>query len=165
MVGALARLNLGKDFLHPNTKKDAADALSLFPSRNIYHNNLAQAIEILHAVDSSLAILQTLVISPENPISVTRKAGVGIAIVEAPRGILYYRLTLDEQGKAAGVSIIVPTGQNQVSIERSIYDFVTGNVWQEKEVLIPKIETIVRAYDPCMSCASHFLKVKWKRLS
>ncbi len=163
MVGALARVNLGKDTLNPKVKEDAKDALSIFPSKNIYHNNLAQAIEILHAIDSSIDILQKIKIVPEKLEPIVRKAGVGYALIEAPRGMLFYKLTLDDTGKAQDVQIMVPTGQNQIGIEKSIYDFLKPNLDKKKDYLIQEIEQIVRSYDPCMSCASHFLKVKWKQ--
>lgn len=165
MVGALARINLGKNNLHPKTQTDARTALSFFPSKNIYHNNLAQAIEILHALDSSLEILNNLKIVDEAPLKIQRKSGIGIGLIEAPRGTLYYRLALDDTGCAQTVQIVVPTGQNQIGIEKSIYEFLSPNVDKDKKYLISEIEKIVRAYDPCMSCASHFLKVSWKKVS
>lgn len=162
MVGALSRLNNGKDALHPRTKSDAQDAVSCFPSVNIYHNNLAQAIEILHAVDSSLDMLKTLTITPEISQPIVRKKSTGIGIIEAPRGTLFYTLDIDELGKITTVRIVVPTGQNQIGIEESIREYLTVNLHKDKQTLIGEIEQIVRAYDPCMSCASHFLKVSWK---
>ena len=117
MTGALARLNIAKDKLNPRTKEDAKDALAKFPSKNIYHNNLAQVIEILHAIDASIDILKTLTITPERPPMLQRKAGTGIGIIEAPRGMLFYKIELNEKGSMANVEIIVPTGQNQIGIE------------------------------------------------
>jgi sulfhydrogenase subunit alpha len=164
MVGALARMNLGKENLHENTKKDAASALSLFPSWDIFHNNLAQAIEILHAIDSSLTILRNLTIVPEKPIPPVRKKGKGIGIIEAPRGALYYELTIDDLGKITDGRIVVPTGQNQICIEESIKRYLETIDIEKlaKEEIELEIERIVRAFDPCMSCASHFLRVNWK---
>lgn len=162
MVGALSRLNIAKETLHERTRRDAPDALNLFPSKNIYHNNLAQAIEILHAIDSSIDIIENLTIKQENPQPIVRKKSTGIGIIEAPRGILYYKLAIDDSGKITTVQIVVPTGQNQIGIEESIRDYLAANLSKDKETLIREIEQIVRAYDPCMSCASHFLKVSWK---
>lgn len=162
MTGALARLNLGKESLHSHTKKDAENALQLFPSQNIHHNNLAQAIEILHCIDQSVDILTSLTIQPEKPVQIVRKAGTGKAVIEAPRGALYYSLDIDEKGIVTHGDIIVPTGQNQIGIEQSIKDFLEQNIEKEKAYLESEIEKIVRAYDPCMSCASHFLKVNWE---
>lgn len=161
MTGALARLNLAKDRLHTRTKEDAKGALELFPSKNIFHNNLAQAIEILHSIDSSIDILSHLKVNDEKLIPVKRCAGVGAGVVEAPRGTLYYKLTVDQDGKVEDCDIVVPTSQNQVGIEHSIYEYIRANMDKDKEVLTDEIEKIVRSYDPCMSCASHFLKVKW----
>jgi coenzyme F420-reducing hydrogenase alpha subunit len=161
MIGALSRLNLAKDRLNIRTKEDTNKALRLFPSKNIFHNNLAQAIEILHAVDSSVDILSNLSIKDEKPIPIIRKAGVGIGVIEAPRGTLYYKLAIDKDGKVINGDIVVPTGQNQVGIERSIYEYIKANLNKNKEELTNEIEQIIRAYDPCMSCASHFLKVNW----
>ena len=163
MVGALARINIAKDKLHKDTKRDAKKYLGLFPSRNVFHNNLAQAIEILHAIDSSIEIINNLKIVEENPIVPQRQAGIGIGIIEAPRGTLYYRLEVGESGKIKTGQIVVPTGINQICIEASIKDFLEKNVSRlnSKEEVEHEIERIVRAFDPCMSCASHFLKVKW----
>jgi len=160
MVGALARLNLSRQFLHPKTKIDAADALSVFPSKNIFHNNLAQAIEILHAIDESVDILNGLTILPEKPVTHPVKAGVGVGVIEAPRGTLYHRYEVDEKGIVQKARIIVPTGQNQIAIEQSLLHFVESHSDMEKEQLSFEFEKIIRAFDPCMSCASHFLKVK-----
>lgn len=163
MVGALARLNLAKENLHPNTKRDIGDTLDKFPSKNIFHNNLAQAIEILHAIDSSLDILQNIEIKDEKPVNFQKKVGVGIGLIEAPRGALYYRLEVGDNGKIKDGQIVVPTGQNQICIEESIRTYLENNIGRldNKEFIELEIEKIVRAFDPCMSCASHFLKVKW----
>lgn len=161
MTGALARLNIGKDRINKRTQHDAQEALRCFPSKNIHHNNLAQAIEILHCIDQSIDILNSLKIQSEKPVEVVRKAGTGIAVIEAPRGALYYSLDIDEKGVVTHGDIIVPTGQNQIGIEQSIKDYLEQNLDKEKAFLELEIEKIVRAYDPCMSCASHFLTVNW----
>lgn len=162
MVGALARMNVGKNFVHPDTRKQLGTIMDLFPSKNVYHNNLAQAIEILHAIDSSLEILKKLKIMKETPVSVKRREGTGVGVVEAPRGTLYYKLEIDSGGKIVKGDIVVPTGQNQVGIEKSIYEYISANISKDKNNLVTEIEKIIRIYDPCMSCASHFLKVKWQ---
>lgn len=161
MVGALARINLAKDKLHPKTKADLKSVLELFPSKNIFDNNLAQAIEIVHCLDDSLEILESLAIKPETPVPFTPKAAVGTAAIEAPRGTLFYRLEITADGKIKKGKIVVPTGQNQISIENSLRNFVEKNLQLEQSQLALEMEKIIRAYDPCMSCASHFLKVKW----
>lgn len=165
MVGALARLNINKDKLNPKTKQDAAQALALFPSKNIFHNNLAQAIEILNAIDDSLEILAGFQVHEEKAVDIKPKIRetVGVGVIEAPRGTLYYKLQIDGNGKIVKGDIIVPTGQNQIAIEKSLLHFVEKNLDMEREKLSFELEKIIRAYDPCMSCASHFLKLKIER--
>ncbi|MBI4226422.1 nickel-dependent hydrogenase large subunit [Candidatus Roizmanbacteria bacterium] len=165
MVGALARLNLSKQSLHPKTKIDINNYLSLFPSSNIYHNNLAQAIEILHVIDTSLDIIDRLnEIAEEKPPKITPKESVGVGIIEAPRGTLYHKYKIDSQGLVKKAEIIVPTGQNQVLMEKGIYEQTERLLLEDadKEKITLEAEKLIRAFDPCMSCASHFLQVNWR---
>src|SRR5215204_3311391 len=83
LVGALARLNLNRDLLHPRTEADIASYLSAFPSNNIYHNNLAQAMEILQCVDDAIDILKTIRIVDEKPVRKPPRAGTGVGLIEA----------------------------------------------------------------------------------
>lgn len=164
-VGALARLNLSKGTLHPNTRRDAAAALAHFPSHDAFDNNLAQAIEILHSVDESIDILETTTFVPEPPAQYVARDAVGIGIIEAPRGTLYHKMTISKEGVVKEGEVIVPTGQNQIMIERDIRLYVQSNLDKPKNFLERGIEELIRAYDPCMSCASHFLEVRWKENS
>jgi len=161
MVGALARINLSKDLLHPNTKRDAGQALEKFPSKNVFHNNLAQAIEVLHCIDESLELLENRKeFPPEAPLAAAQSDGIGVGVIEAPRGLLYHRLEIKDR-KVVSAEIAVPTGQNQISMEKNLVGVVEGNLDKEKEQISFEIEKFVRAYDPCISCATHFLKIKW----
>jgi sulfhydrogenase subunit alpha len=161
MVGALARLNLNKDSLHTKTKNDAGEALRKFPSKNIFHNNLAQAIEMLHAIDRSIDLINTYQAAPQVNQPVTLKDTIGYGIIEAPRGTLYHKVHIGTDGKALESKVIVPTAQNQVGIEKAIKDYVGVHVDLPKEELQYEIQKLIRAYDPCMSCATHFLKINW----
>ncbi len=164
MVGALARINLAKEKLHPNTKESAKEALKLFPSTNIFHNNLAQAIEILHGVDESIDIISNNNFVQEPVIKVEMKASVGIGVIEAPRGTLYHKVEIDKTGIVTDGEVIVPTGQNQLNIERDVGVLVEDLLNKMPKDKIPmEIEKLIRAYDPCMSCGAHFLKVNWSR--
>lgn len=164
MVGALARLNISKDNLHAKTKETAGKYLALFPSKNLFHNNLAQAIEILHAIDATIEIVDALnQIVPEPLPKVTPRETKGVGVIEAPRGTLYYELDFDQKGYVTKGEIIVPTGQNQIVMEKAIYELVESLLLLKtsKEEIINQVERLIRAFDPCMSCAAHFLKVKW----
>jgi len=160
-VGSLARINLNQNALHQRTKQDAKAALKIFPSDNIHHNNLAQAIEILHSVDDAIDILTNFTFQPEKPVKLTMRAATGVGVVEAPRGTLYHKLEVDAKGVVIKGEVIVPTGQNQLAIELDIAEYIQQNLDKDKAQLTHECEKIIRAYDPCMSCASHFLKIKW----
>ncbi|MEK7154469.1 MAG: nickel-dependent hydrogenase large subunit, partial [Patescibacteria group bacterium] len=163
MVGALARVNLAKELLHPDTKESAKTALAIFPSTNIYHNNLAQAIEILHSIDDAIEILSSHEFVPEPIITKPPQEAVGIGVIEAPRGTLYHKVELGSDGIVKRGEVIVPTGQNQVNMEEDIARLVEESLpTKSKEEIQFEIEKLIRAYDPCISCASHFLKIKWQ---
>jgi coenzyme F420-reducing hydrogenase alpha subunit len=168
MVGALARINLAKDKLHPKTRESLGDVLKLFPSTDVYFNNLAQAIEILHSVDESIDLLTQTEFKPEPPVKSTLPPGqelTGVGVIEAPRGTLYHKVVIGADGKIKEGEVIVPTGQNQINIERDVATLVERLLPDPaltKEKIEMEIEKLIRAYDPCMSCAAHFLKVEWE---
>jgi sulfhydrogenase subunit alpha len=159
LVGALARINLNRDLLHPRTKADAAFALSAFPSNNVYHNNLAQAIEVLHCVDDAIDVSRTMELADEQPMRAQTQAGTGVGLLEAPRGLLYHMAKINEDGIVEDYDVIVPTAQNQINIENDLRDYFDENLDKDEETLLADAESIVRAYDPCMSCATNFLKM------
>lgn len=163
LVGALARLNFNKDVLNQRTKADAEQYLGVFPSNNLYHNNLAQAIEILQCVDDAIDILKTTEIVPEKPVTKTAQAGIGIGVVEAPRGTLYHMVKVNDKGIVEDYDVIVPTAQNQITIENDLKKYFNENIDEDEAFLHQAAEKIVRAYDPCISCATNFLKIDWIR--
>ncbi len=160
MVGALARLNLNKEALQTNTKKDMQKYLDIFPSDNIYHNNLAQAIEILHSIDHSIEILESTEFKKEEIIKPRLNQGEGVGVIEAPRGTLYYWLGIDN-GKVRYLNLIIPTAQNLINMREDIKQMVLQLVDKGEKIIRKEAEKIIRAYDPCMACASHFLKINW----
>ncbi|MFA6105657.1 MAG: nickel-dependent hydrogenase large subunit [Patescibacteria group bacterium] len=161
MVGALGRLNMASDRLHPNTRKDAGSAIKQFPSTDIFKNNLAQAIEILHAIDDSIEILTKREFKLEQIPEIKYRDAVGIGVIEAPRGLLYHKVTVGADGLIKEGEVVVPTGQNQTNIEEDITTLVNEMLpdHPSMEKITFEIEKLIRAYDPCMSCGSHFLKV------
>ena len=87
----------------------------------------------------------------------------GVGVIEAPRGTLYHKVVIDKDGIVENGEVIVPTGQNQVNIERDVGTLVEELLPDApKEKINFEIEKLIRAYDPCMSCGAHFLKVKWQ---
>lgn len=171
-VGALSRLNLNKHALHPRAREDAKQYLERFPSDNVYDNNVAQAIEILHCIDEALELLSTESFHAETPIKIIPRAGEGVGVIEAPRGTLYHRVKFNDKAVVTEGTIVVPTGQNQMAIEWDIRQLIEASLLERassrdienaslRKSLEREIEQLIRAYDPCMSCASHFLKVNW----
>lgn len=166
MVGALARLNLNKDVLHADTKRDMQKYLDVFPSDNIYHNNLAQAVEIMHSIDHSIELLENNDFKKEAPVKAVKQDGEGVGVIEAPRGTLYYWVGING-GKIRYANLVIPTAQNLINMKQDVKKIV-GEICnydmpvKEFEGRIKKeVEKIIRAYDPCMSCAAHFLKINW----
>lgn len=164
LVGALARINLNMKNLNRRTQESASNFLKVFPSNNIYHNCLAQAIEVLHCIDLSIDTLKDLKIKEEKVIQAKPKAGIGVGVIEAPRGTLYHKVELDREGIVADSNVIVPTSQNQINIENDLKKMFEENLNKMSEdELKHEAEKIIRAYDPCMSCATNFLDLKWMR--
>jgi len=166
MVGSLARLNLNKNNLHESTKRDAAKYIAKFPSENVYDNNLAQAIEILHSVDHSIELLKNNKFVKEEPAKPEKLSGKNAGAIEAPRGTLYYALEIEE-GKVKELKLVIPTAQNLVNMKKDVEEIVRGfcatgidKAELEKKIIF-EVSKLIRAYDPCMSCASHFLRVRW----
>jgi len=163
MVGALARMNINCTRLHRDTRKTLTED-NLFPSFNIYHNNLAQAIEIVHCIDSSIELLERSDFKQEPVQKIEPRESEGVGVIEAPRGTLFYHANLDKTGNLSYANLVIPTAQNQVLMEKAIGSMVQKRITEDKtkEQIQREVETLIRAFDPCMSCATHFLKVKWK---
>ncbi|NYZ74036.1 nickel-dependent hydrogenase large subunit [Candidatus Micrarchaeota archaeon] len=164
VVGALSRMNINKDTLHKDTLRDMSGYLKTFPSTNVFHNNLAQAIEIVHCIDSSIELLERMEFKEEPKKQIKPRKSQGIGVLEAPRGTLYYNLSIDADGKIENADLVIPTSQNQIKMDKDIGALVQDMLDREmpKEGIPLEIEKLIRAYDPCMSCATHFLKVRWR---
>lgn len=162
-VGPLARYNLNFDKLPPSVQKAAKEA-GLGPvCRNPFKSIVVRAVETLYACEEALRIISEYEM-PEKPyVEVRPRAGVGCGCTEAPRGILYHRYRIDDQGIILDAKIVPPTSQNQKTIESDLWHFVPKNINLSKEQLTWKCEQAIRNYDPCISCATHFLKVEIER--
>jgi coenzyme F420-reducing hydrogenase alpha subunit len=158
-VGPLARWNLNADRA-PATVREAAAATGIsFPNRNPFISIVARALEVLLAVEEALRLIAAYE-PPEQPaVPVPPRAGSGQAITEAPRGILYHRYATDAAGLVREASIIPPTSQNQRQMENDLKRIAPQLVQLPDEEAALRAEHIVRNYDPCISCATHFLKL------
>jgi sulfhydrogenase subunit alpha len=172
MVGALARYNLNHKKLHPKAQK-TADLLKLKPgTTNPFLNTVAQAVECVHSLEDSIAILEELKekgTDQEEAITVGLNekgtipvhAGKGVGAVEVPRGILFHEYEIDEKGKIVNANCIIPTGQNLNNIEHDMKKLVPEILGKSDEEITLAMEMLVRAYDPCISCSAHFLNVRF----
>ncbi len=164
MVGALARIVLNGRKLSGQAKK-AAEKLDLdLLSGNPLHNNAAQAVELLYSVERSIEIIDELLaagIKQEKPSPVTPRAGTGTGAVEAPRGTLYHSYSFDKAGRLTEADVITPTAQNLANIEKDLRASVENLIDEPKQSMTSKLEMVVRAYDPCISCAVHLLEVNF----
>ncbi len=162
-VGPLARYNLNFDRLSPLAQEAALSAGLKPVCRNPFQSILVRSIEILYACDEALRLIDHYE-PPEKPaIDIALQASTGYACTEAPRGILYHRYRIDEHGIILDAKIIPPTSQNQKTIEDDLREFVPGHIALPHEDLRWRCEQIVRNYDPCISCSTHFLKLQIDR--
>ncbi len=162
-VGPLARYNINFDKL-PRSVQKAAKEAGLGPvCQNPFKSIIVRSIETLYACEEALRIISEYEM-PERPyVEVQPRAGVGCGCTEAPRGILYHRYRIDDNGTILDAKIVPPTSQNQKTIESDLWHFIPKNINLSKDQLTWKCEQAIRNYDPCISCATHFLKVEIER--
>ncbi len=163
LVGPLARYSLNFDHLSA-LAREAARSAGLEPvCRNPYRSIVVRAIEVLYACDEALRIIENYQ-EPDHPaVAVQTRAAIGFGATEAPRGLLYHRYRLETDGTIAEARIVPPTSQNQASIEEDLAGFIGGFLELPDEALRHRCEQTVRNYDPCISCAAHFLRLEMDR--
>jgi len=154
MVGALSRLNIKIEMLHPEAKR-ASESIGFKPlEKNPFLNNMAQAIEIFHCICECVELLDSIS-QKESLTEITAKEGSGAAITEAPRGLLYHAYKVNKRGIIEKANLVTPTSHNSLSLEESLKKLVSENINKSKEELSLLCEMLVRAYDPCFSCSVH----------
>jgi coenzyme F420-reducing hydrogenase alpha subunit len=162
-VGALARFNINADLLMPL----AADTAKKFGLKkgccNPFMNSVVQVVESVQVVEQALQLIDELLtagIKPEKP-QVTPRAGTGAGCVEAPRGILFHKYTYDKNGVCTGANCCIPTNQNHANIQKDFEALVPKYIDRGQDQLRQLLEMLVRSYDPCISCSTHFLNVEF----
>lgn len=166
-VGALARFNNNHEQLHPRAK-EAAVALGLSaPCDNPFHNNTAQLVESVHCVEASIELIDELLrrgLHLEPLVKPQRFGEIGAGAAEVPRGVLFHEFGIDRQGRVESANLIIPTGQNLANIEadmRAMVPMLLKSDLSKGEMKL-QLEMLVRAYDPCISCATHLLDIEWQ---
>jgi sulfhydrogenase subunit alpha len=162
-VGALARFNINGDLLMPGAKKTAAMLGLSKGNCNPFMNSVAQVVECVQIAEHSLALIDELLskgIVPEVP-HVRVKAGEGVGSVEAPRGILFHRYAFNNKGECTRANICIPTNQNHANIQADFEAFVPQIIDRGQDQIRLLLEMLVRSYDPCISCSTHYLDVEF----
>ena len=166
MVGALARFNINSRQL----SSDALEIADLFEIKpicyNPFMNTIAQIIEIMHNIDDSINWIDFLLdrgLKDEKPVDFRVKEGRGVGLVEVPRGLLVHDYTFDEYGKCVKANCIIPTNQNHGNIQKDMEAFVPQILDKPEKEIELSLEMLVRAYDPCISCSTHYLNIEFIR--
>jgi sulfhydrogenase subunit alpha len=164
MVGALARFNLNANKLMPLAKK-WAKKFGLTPiNYNPFMNNVAQFVEYVHSIEDSIALIDRLFelgLKNEKRPKIEPKAGQGVSAVEAPRGLLFHDYTYNDRGICTKANLVIPTNQNHNNIQKDMEVFAPTLMQKPANEIELNLEMLVRAYDPCISCSAHYLKVRW----
>ena len=163
MVGALARFNNNYSQLLPEAQKAAGELGLKAVCDNPYMISIAQIVESVHAVEDSLRLIDQIVargLKEEKP-EVKVRAGRGVGAVEAPRGILFHDYTYDDKGVLTEANYVIPTNQNHNNIQKDMESLVPSIINKTQEEITLMLEMLVRAYDPCISCSTHLLEVRF----
>lgn len=162
-VGPMARYNLNYDKLSPLAQESAREAGLSKVCLNPFKSIVVRSVETVYACDEALRIISEYEMPDRPYLQIEPKAGTGCGCTEAPRGILYHRYKIDEQGNILNAKIVPPTSQNQKVIENDLRHFVEARLDLSTEKLTWQCEQAVRNYDPCISCATHYLKLDLDR--
>lgn len=164
LVGPLARVNNCFGHLPIPIHLLLQNLKINFPSRNMYHSIIARAVEIYYCVLESIRILEQYEIPKDAHPEVEPRAGLGFGCTEAPRGMLWQHYQFDESGQVTSARIVPPTSQNQARIEEDLrISLGQFGLDKDEDALRSYSEMIIRNYDPCISCSTHFLNIKVNR--
>jgi coenzyme F420-reducing hydrogenase alpha subunit len=162
-VGPMARFNLNRERLMPIARELATEVALEAPCTNPFKSIVVRALEVLHACDEALRIIADYAPPEQAATAFEPVAGIGMACTEAPRGLLYHHYEVAADGTLVTARIVPPTSQNQATIEHDLRDFVESNLDLSDQELKWRCEQSIRNYDPCISCATHFLKLDIER--
>ena len=163
-VGPLARYNLNFDQLTPLAKEAARSSGIGAVCTNPFKSIIVRAVETVYACDHAIQIIENYNPPENSPGLIRTRSGTGYGCTEAPRGILYHRYRLDEAGTILDAKIVPPTSQNQKVIEDDLRRLMETNLDLPDEQITLQCEQVIRNYDPCISCATHFLKLHVDRM-
>ncbi len=162
-VGPLARYNLNFDRLSPVAQEEARAAGLADGCLNPFQSIIVRSVETVQACDEAVRLIERYERPAEPSVPVHPQAARGYACTEAPRGTLYHRYRIDESGTIREAKIVPPTSQNQKTIEQDLWQFIPQHLEESHDKLRWQCEQAIRNYDPCISCATHFLKLDLDR--
>lgn len=162
-VGPLARVNLNRDRLSEAAQRVADELDFETPCRNPFRAIIARGLELIHAYEEGLQILRGYKSFTPSRVDYEYVAGAGCAATEAPRGLIYHRYEVNSQGKVTAANIVPPTSQNQRQIEDDLRDYLPHVLTEDDQETAMACERLIRSYDPCISCSTHFLKLRIER--
>lgn len=163
LTGPLARYSLNHAALSPVAQEAAAAAGLATQCRNPFRSIIVRVVEVIYAIDEALRIIAEYR-RPTRPfVTVAARAGVGHGASEAPRGLLYHRYDIGEDGLIRAATIVPPTAQNQAAIEHEMAELVAANLALDDASLTSLCEKSIRNHDPCISCSAHFLTLTMDR--
>jgi coenzyme F420-reducing hydrogenase alpha subunit len=164
LVGPLSRVNLCFDRLSPTAKREAEKCRIPWPCRNNFWSIAARALEVITAYEEAIAIIEDYQaeLSPSR-VPYEPRAGQGCHATEAPRGLLYHRYRTGDDGLIAEAKIVPPTSQNQGRIEADLRAYLPRIIDHDDAEVTRRCEHLIRNYDPCISCATHFLRMSIDR--
>ena len=163
LCGPLARFALNHDRLSPLALEAAREAGLEAPCRDAFRSIVVRSVELLYACDESLRLIEAYEEPDEPFVPVEPVAGTGYGVSEAPRGLLYHRYRIDGDGSILDAKIVPPTSQNQLAIEADLHAVVGRYAHLGDDELRELCEQAIRNYDPCISCATHFLTLDVER--
>ncbi len=163
LVGPLARVLLNPDRLSPAASAALRSLAPRLPGLDVHASTLARAVEVVQAIDEALAVVEAYEPPAAPAAAWAPRAGVGCAATEAPRGVLWMRVETDARGDVVQIRIVPPTSQNQARIEEDLRSLAGDLAEASEERLRRACETLIRSYDPCISCSTHFLRVSIER--
>ena len=172
MVGALARFNLNGRKLHPKAQSTAAALGLRAPAHNPYLNTAAQLVECVHCVEDSLILVEEMLrkgldrseavtVGMNERGAIPMRAGKGVGAVEVPRGLLFHAYEIDATGRIIAADCVIPTSQNANNIEHDMRKLIPEILDLPEADITLRLEMLVRAYDPCISCSAHFLNIQY----
>jgi sulfhydrogenase subunit alpha len=163
LTGPIARFSLNSSALSPIAAQAAARAGLSAECRNPFRSIIVRAVEVVYAIEEALRIIAQYQRPPRPFVDVPARAGIGHGVSEAPRGLLYHRYRIGEDGLVSAATIIPPTSQNQAAIEADLARLVSENLTLDDAALTTLCEQLIRSYDPCISCSAHFLTLTVQR--